>query len=140
MAPSESDRILNGALSVMRAAMPDAWAIYVYGSFARGEEWPESDIDLAVLLPPTQEIPNLLDLMGKIHQQTGRDTDVVNLRKVGNVLRHEVLADGRSLYISRPDLVLEWEASAMSGCARHRDEIRGILENFRPIDLVTEHQ
>jgi len=131
MAPSESDRILNGALSVMRAAMPDAWAIYVYGSFARGEEWPESDIDLAVLLPPTQEIPNLLDLMGKIHQQTGRDTDVVNLRKVGNVLRHEVLADGRSLYISRPDLVLEWEASAMSGYARHREEIRGILEDFR---------
>ncbi len=131
MAPSESERILDGALSVLRAALPDAWAIYVYGSFARGEQWPESDIDLAVLLPPAQEIPNLLDLMSKICQQTGRDTDVVNIRKIGNVLRHEILADGRSLYMSQPDLVLEWEVSAMSGYARHREEIRDILEDFR---------
>jgi uncharacterized protein len=127
----EREHAFTAARDILLAAMPQAWAIYVYGSFARGEEWPESDLDLAVLLPPVQEIPDLLGVMSEISERTGRDVDVVNLRKVGDVLRREVLADGQSLYVSDPGAVLAWEASAMSRYARHREEIHDILEDFR---------
>jgi hypothetical protein len=52
------------------------------------------------------------------------------LRSAGDVLRREVLASGRTIYVSDADGVLAWEASAMSRIAHHREEIRGILEDF----------
>jgi predicted nucleotidyltransferase len=51
METTERDEVLASARDALPAALPDAWAIYVFGSFASGEEWPGSDLDLAVLLP-----------------------------------------------------------------------------------------
>jgi len=131
MLPLERELLFTAARDVLLAAMPETWAIYVYGSFARDEEWPTSDLDLAVLLPPAQDIPDFFGLLGEIYQRTHRDADVVNLRKVGDVLRREVLVDGRSLYVRYPQAVLGWEGTAMSSYARHREEIHDILEDFR---------
>jgi predicted nucleotidyltransferase len=127
----DRQRILTAARDTLLAALPDVWAIYVYGSFARGDEWPNSDVDLAVLLPADKQIEDLLGLMSEVSLRTQRDIDLVDLRKVGDVLRREVFEDGRTLFISQPDAVLAWEASAMSRYARHREETRDILEDFR---------
>ena len=97
---------------------------------ARGEEWPQSDLDLAVLLPPGRDIPELLQLTADLSSQVSCDVDLVDLRRVGDVLRREVLDNGRAIHVAEPDHVLAWEASAMSRYARHREEIRGILEEF----------
>lgn len=127
----DRDRTLAEARDVLLNALPDVWAIYVYGSFARGDEWPESDIDLAVLRPPGRAFQDIFGLIGKISERVGRDVDLIDLRKVGDVLRVEVLAEGRALYVAQPALVLAWEASAMSRYAHHREEIRDILGDFR---------
>ena len=131
MGDTERERILASARETLLAALPHAWAIYVFGSFAKGEEWPSSDLDLAVLLPPAQRIENLLEVMSGVSVRVNRDVDVIDLRRAGDVLRREVLAEGRTLYVSEPDQVLAWEAAAMSRYARHREEIRDILEDFR---------
>lgn len=131
MIRTERESILAAARDTLLAALPDAWAIYIFGSFARGEEWPGSDLDLAVLLPPSRRIESLLDVRSGVSARVHRDADVVDLRRAGDVLRREVLMDGRTLYVSQPDQVLAWEAAAMSRYARHREEIRDILEDFR---------
>jgi len=131
MSQTEREHILTAARDSLLSALPDAWAIYVFGSFARAEDWPCSDLDLAVLLPPTRRIENLLEVMSTVSAQVHRDTDVVDLRKAGDVLRREVLMDGQMLHVSEPDQVLAWEGAAMSRYARHREEIRDILEDFR---------
>jgi uncharacterized protein len=131
MTPSERQAIFDTARDTVLATLPEAWAVYVYGSFARGEDWPDSDLDIAVLLPPEHRIPDLLELMGDISEHVHRDVDVVDLRRVGDVLRREVLEDGRTLFESNPEQVLAWEASAMSRYAHYREEVRGILEDFR---------
>jgi len=131
MTQAERQRLFAAARDTVLSALPDAWAIYVYGSFARGDEWPNSDIDLAVLLPPGRKIEDLLELIGEVSTRTHRDVDLVDLRRVGDVLRREILEDGHALFISQPDVVLDWEASAMSRYARHREETRDILEDFR---------
>src|SRR5690606_9244959 len=130
MAESERDQMFAVARDVIHEALPDVLAIYVYGSFASGDERPQSDLDLAVLLPPKREIPDLLALIGDLAIRIGRDVDLIDLRRVGDVLRREVLLHGITLYVSEPARVLSWEASAMSRYARHREEIRGILEDF----------
>ncbi len=131
MTPNERERIFTAARDAILSALPDACAIYVYGSFARGEEWPNSDLDIAVLLPHGREMPDLLQLLADVSRQVGRDVDVVDLARVGDVLRREVLDQGLSIYVSDADELLGWEASAMSRYARHREEIRSILEDFQ---------
>jgi uncharacterized protein len=131
MTQGEREAIFDAARDAVLAALPEVWAIYVYGSFARSEEWPDSDLDIAVLLPPDQRIPDILELIGDISERVHRDVDVVDLRKVGDVLRREVLESGRTLFESDSEKVLAWEASAMSRYAHYREEVRDILEDFR---------
>lgn len=131
MTEAERQHIFTAARDALLAALPDAWAIYVYGSFARGEEWPDSDVDLAVLLPPGRKLGDLLDLMSTVSTRTHRDVDIVDLRDAGDILRHEVLDHGRTLFVSQPDAVLAWEASAMSRYALHCEQTRDIREDFR---------
>ncbi|MGH8289047.1 MAG: type VII toxin-antitoxin system MntA family adenylyltransferase antitoxin [Steroidobacteraceae bacterium] len=131
MSQTEREHILAAARDALLAALPDAWAIYVFGSFARGDEWPRSDLDLAVLLPPAQRIENLLEVMSGVSGRIHRDVDVIDLRRAGDVLRRQVLEEGRTLHVAEPDQLLAWEAAAMSRYARHREEIRDILEDFR---------
>lgn len=131
MTEVERSRLFEIARDSLRREFPDAWAAYVYGSFARGDEWPDSDLDLGVLLPPDQRISDILTVTARLAEDVGRNVDLVDLRRAGDVLRREVLADGKTLFTSGPGRVLAWEASAMSRYARHREEIRAILEQFR---------
>lgn len=61
-------------------------AIYLFGSQATGAGRPDSDIDLAVLLPEGEELPILeyLDMIDRLQEIAGRKVDLV----VVNAARH----------------------------------------------------
>jgi predicted nucleotidyltransferase len=105
MPATDHQLILSAARDALLAAFPNAWAIYVYGSFARSDESLASDIDLAVLLPEDESIVDLLGVMSAVSARVHREVDLVDIRRVGDVLRREVLAEGHTLYSSRPDAV-----------------------------------
>lgn len=128
---SEAETIFNVTRDAVLARLPDAWAIYVYGSFARGEDWPSSDLDVAVLLPPGRRITDPLQVINEVALLVHREVDLIDLRQAGDVLRREVLESGRALYQSDPERVLAWEASALTRYGHYRAEVRGILEDFR---------
>jgi predicted nucleotidyltransferase len=130
MNETERVRVLSIARDTVLAACPEARAIYVYGSFARGEERPDSDLDIAVLPPSGTRFPGTWDLSGEIALRVKRDVDVGDLGGASDVLRHSVLSEGRTLYVADPDDLLEWEATAMSRYARPREEIRDLLADF----------
>jgi predicted nucleotidyltransferase len=132
MEEAEAQRLFAAARKALLAALPSARAIYVYGSHARGEAWPGSDLDLAVLLPPGDRIKEPLTVIDHIARSTGvGKVDLVELGAADDVIRGEVLAHGRLLYAARPQEVLAWEASALSRQAEHRERIRDILADFR---------
>ena len=107
MPDTDRQLILSAARDALLAAFPNAWAIYVYGSFARGDESAASDIDLAVLLPEEENIDDLMGVMSAVSAHVHREVDLVDLRKVGDVLRREVLAEGPYEEISRNRDVIE---------------------------------
>ena len=114
MTKIERQAMFDAARDVLLKALPDAWAIYVYGSFARGDEWPTSDLDLGVLLPPGRGISNQLKLLAKVSGAVHRDVDIVDLRSAGLDLVHEVLRDGRPLSVRRKADALAWESEQMT--------------------------
>jgi uncharacterized protein len=131
MSATDRKLILDTARDALLAAFPNVWSIYVYGSFARGDDSPQSDIDLALLLPPEEKIDDLLSIISEVSTRAHREVDLVDLRKVNDVLRREVLAEGQTLYVSQPDRVLEWEGTAISRYQRYREEVSDLLKDFQ---------
>lgn len=113
------------------ARLPEVWAIYLFGSAARGDSWRDSDLDVAVLLPPDQALEQPWEIAGQLGSELGRDVDLVDLRRAGHLLCMQVLADGLVLYNAEPGLVLAWEGSAMTRYGHHRREIAGLMADFR---------
>lgn len=122
--------ILEIARNALAAALPETWAVYAYGSFARGDEWPGSDIDLAVLLPPGVVIPDKLALIAEISRAVGREVDIVSLRDAGLDLVHEILRDGEQLLVQRASDVLGWEAEQMTDYALFNPRRAEIVERY----------
>jgi len=111
--------------------MPRLMACYLFGSAARNEASPSSDLDVAVLLPPGERIPDYLTLSALLSDAAGRQVDLVDLRQAGDFLRVEVLRDGRPFYVADREQVLVWEGEAISEYGSHMERIRPLLEDFK---------
>jgi predicted nucleotidyltransferase len=93
------------------ASRGDVSLAYLFGSVARGEAGPLSDVDVAVLLvgDPDEEICSeaRLDIIGDLmHLLSTNEVDVLILNQSPLALRYAVLRDGVPLFVrSRKDAV-----------------------------------
>jgi len=92
-------------------------AVFLFGSFAKGKNRPESDVDIAVLLDPAIAPEDYLDrrlqLMGDLSSRLSREADVVILNEAGPVLTHQVLEQDRMLYETDHQKTTSFKARAM---------------------------
>jgi predicted nucleotidyltransferase len=97
-----------------------AVAVYLFGSVARGDAGPDSDVDVGILFaaapPATLDAPRFA-IEGEVERRLGRPVQVVALNRASPDLVHRVLRDGR--------LVLDRDRSA-----RIRFEVRSRNEYF----------
>lgn len=95
------ERPVSDRLESYFAGRPDIVAAILFGSVARGQARPESDIDLGVLL--THEAVKrgiarsrlIADVMGVLQRN---DVDVVILNRASPLLLHRVIRDGHVVY------------------------------------------
>jgi predicted nucleotidyltransferase len=122
--------LADSLVAALSARVPGLVAVYLFGSHARGDAGPGSDLDLAVLamakLDPVERWKLQEDLAAQAHQ----NVDLVDLRQASTVMRVQVLRDGRLLLDVRPSMRAAFEASAMSAYAHLNEERRGILDDI----------
>lgn len=72
----------------------------VFGSVARGEDRPDSDVDLLYVRVPdsTSSLWELWELRDELEQLLGRKVDLVSKDNLHWVIRDQVLAEARNVY------------------------------------------
>lgn len=75
-------------------------ALYLFGSVARGEAMPDSDVDVLIDVEPGRRF-NILHLAGvynRLRSTLGTEVDLVTLRSMDGQFRQKVLADAVRVY------------------------------------------
>ena len=117
--------------SLVRREVPEAAAAYVFGSRAAGQARPDSDLDLALLLPAAPAPRRWLGLHDALSRATGFDVNLFDLVRVSPVVQVEVLRTGRLLFSSDEECRVAFEMHALSNLQRLNEERAAVLAAFR---------
>lgn len=113
---------------------PTTQAIYLFGSYGTEDEWPDSDVDVAVLLPPTEARQQTTLMLTVCHVELAdalcRPVDLVNARTVATVFQKEIVASGRVIYCTDPVALAEFEMLTLSLYQKLNEERQSILRAF----------
>jgi predicted nucleotidyltransferase len=127
---------LSVAVDVLRAAVPDLQAIYVFGSVATSQDRPDSDVDLAVLAGRAVGGEARWRLQERIAAGLGRDVDLVDLRAASTVMQVQVLRTGRLLFEAPGSGRALFEATALGAYTRLNFSRAGILADVKARGFV----
>ncbi|MBI4804780.1 MAG: nucleotidyltransferase family protein [Desulfovibrio sp.] len=103
-AQSASERRISAALRDLSAQISPILQRYrvvsaaVFGSVARGETGPESDVDLLVELPDDATLLTLSRLEMELTRELGREVDVVTPGGLKKMIRPQVMAEQVRIY------------------------------------------
>lgn len=122
----------EGIVCIIRQYYPETQAIYLFGTFGLPEEWPASDVDIAVLLPPGHPGRNLMltPCHYALADALGKPVDLLNARDVSTVVQKEIVQSGRLLYSGDDNAVAEFEMLTLSLYQKLNEERQAILHSF----------
>ena len=123
----KSAHLLSDLVAILVADLPDCLAVYRFGSWGTETERPDSDLDLAVLLPRRLDPLGRWELSQKLAARAGCDVDLIDLASASTVLRMQVVAHGERLCCADRYAVEQFEDAVFSGYARLNEERGGIL-------------
>ncbi len=145
-------RVLPSDLATHRMQLEQVFAslghvlvAYLFGSQARGQAGPLSDIDIAVLfdasLAEEQYFEQRLDLMDRLSRVLdGKAVDLVILNQAPLALAYRVLRDGICLYSSNEDARVQFTARTVTMYLDFKPVIerheQAILERARRGELL----
>ncbi len=130
----------NTLIEQIRQARPDTQAIYLFGSYANGTANAESDLDVALLLPPVEAytLPPAFwwTLQTELSDQLGLPVDLINLRQVNTVFQIEIIDTGRRIYCFHRPTCDDFEAITISLYHKLNDERAEILAAIRATGVI----
>lgn len=112
---------------------PNCQAIYIFGSFALGQENKNSDVDIALLLPQLEakKTPSFVmsDVLHELSRELRRDVDLVNLRAVSTVFQIQIIDKGKIIFCADKYAKDVFEMLIFSFYQKLNEGRKGILED-----------
>jgi predicted nucleotidyltransferase len=97
----------------LQASLPGLRAIYAFGSRIEGSAGPDSDLDLAVLLPGYAPATRLWELAGELADLAGCPVDLLDFRAASTVMQYRILSTGERWWVA-DSMVDSYEAGILS--------------------------
>jgi uncharacterized protein len=118
-------------ISTILAHLSDVQAIYLFGSWDTEDEWPDSDVDIALLLLPNKAKEIGLSLLSDLHfaleAALQKEVDLVNLRRIPTVFQKEIITTGRRIFCADEYGADEFEMVTLSLYQKLNEERAAIL-------------
>ena len=110
---------------------PDVQAIYLFGSYGTEQEWPDSDADIALLLPPDEAKRAgslaMTALQSSLESLLEKKVDLINLRRISTVFQKEIIASDRRIDCADPYAADEFEMLVLSFYQKLNEERAEVL-------------
>ena len=89
-------------------------AAYLFGSYAKGNQTTESDIDIAILLSdaPKEMLEYYLHFVNELSQVLGNEVDLIILNTAPPLLKHQTIKHGKLVYCRDEKTRIQFEARA----------------------------
>lgn len=92
----------------------DIKLIYIFGSYAKGNNNTNSDLDIGVLLNNDYDPMDKLSLIGYLTSIFKRDDiDLVILNSANSVLKHQVIKYGKLIFMENEDIKVNFEVRVL---------------------------
>lgn len=116
---------------IIQTHHPDVQAIYLFGSWGTEDEWPDSDVDIAMLLPPdkakTLGALDLVKTQAELASLLHKPVDLLNLRQISTVFQKEVVMADRRIFTVNEYAAEEFEMLTLSFYQKLNEERAEIL-------------
>jgi len=126
--------LINKIIQTIQLFYPNLQAIYLFGSYGGEYERSDSDIDIAILLPPVtaKRVGNIAygKCWAALVELCERSVDLVNLRFVNTVFQHEIIQTGKIILNIDQLAVAEFEMLCMSFYQKLNEERRDIIADI----------
>jgi uncharacterized protein len=97
--------ITQVAVERITQALPNAMAIYVFGSRVGANSTPKSDLDMAVLVAGYADTVKLWNVSTDIANSINCDVDLLDMRAASTVMQYQILSTGLRIWQSDEPLV-----------------------------------
>jgi len=120
----------NKIIEIVRKYYPSVTAVYLFGSYASGENRESSDIDIAVLLPPEGlKVSFNNNMLFELETDLESDVDLIFLRSSNTVLQKEVIIIDNMIFCADQNAVDEFEMLVISKYQKLNEEREGIISD-----------
>jgi len=85
-------------VQVIRRRIPETFAVYAFGSQVDGTAGPQSDLDLALLVPGYADPLTLWALADQLSDIVRCPVDLLDLRAASTVMQYQIITTGQRLW------------------------------------------
>lgn len=125
----------NALIHTLQTRLPSLLAIYAFGSRLNGTAGPDSDLDLAVLVPGYAEPLDLFELAGDLADVAGCPVDLLDLRAASTVMQYQVITRGECWWARDAQAAL-YEAVILSEKTALDTARAGLMNDIRQTGTV----
>lgn len=110
----------------------DCEAIVIFGSFARGTQNEESDIDIAIKVKGEIAKKELFEISSFLEDELKRDIDLVNLDTIENDgFKYEILINGITIYCKNQDKFEQYKLDAYREYLELNEARKAIIDEMK---------